>query len=272
MKYTKYLLLLLLAASCASQRSVRHHSYQADRQPVQPAVVQQPVAVQEEEAVLEPEVVASARPLVSQVYPFPEGTWQYYKQRALDSLCQSPIFETTQLGLYVYDLTDGLPLYAINAAHRMRPASCQKVVTAVTALNCLKKDFQLRTEFRISGKVTGGVLQGNLIVVGGMDPLVIYDELLEAALTIKQKQGIDRIAGNLVFDLSMREDKELGLVLGRRLWPTLRPTCKRERRLRGKVDSSTHPGWHQLEHKHPKPERSGRQTVENSLFDSPRPR
>ena len=66
MKYTKYLLLLLLAASCASQRSVRHHSYQADRQPVQPAVVQQPVAVQEEEAVLEPEVVASARPLVSQ--------------------------------------------------------------------------------------------------------------------------------------------------------------------------------------------------------------
>ena len=210
MKYTKYLLLLLLAASCASQRSVRHYGYQADRQPVQPAVVQQPVAVQEEEAVQEPEVVASARPLVSQVYPFPEGTWQYYKQRALDSLCQSPIFETTQLGLYVYDLTDGLPLYAINAAHRMRPASCQKVVTAVTALNCLKKDFQLRTEFRISGKVTGGVLQGNLIVVGGMDPLVIYDELLEAALTIKQKQGIDRIAGNLVFDLSMREDKELG--------------------------------------------------------------
>lgn len=210
MKYTKFLLLLILTASCASQRTVRHQYHQADMRPAEPVEVQQPVVVVEEEEVLEPEVVASARPLVSQVNRFPEGTWQYDKQQALDLLCQSPIFETTQLGLYVYDLTDGQPLYAINAAQRMRPASCQKVVTAVTALNYLKGDFQLRTEFRISGKVRAGVLEGDLIVVGGMDPLVTTDELVEAATTIKQKQGFSSIKGNLVFDLSMREDKELG--------------------------------------------------------------
>ena len=210
MKYTKYLLLLFLTASCASQRTVKHRTYQADARPAVPVEVQvqQPAVVEEETEVEEP--VVSARPLVSQVHRFPQGTWQYSKQQALDSLCMSPLFETTQLGLYVYDLTDGEPLYAVNAAHRMRPASCQKVVTAVTALNFLKSDYQLRTDFRIQGKVNGGVLQGDLIVVGGMDPLVSPTELLQAAASIRQQQGIDSIAGNIVYDLSMREDKEYG--------------------------------------------------------------
>ena len=210
MNYTKYLLLLLLTASCASHRTVKHHSYQVNARPAVPATVQvqQPVVDEEETDVEEP--VVSARPLVSQVHRFPQGTWQYDKQQALDSLCLSPIFETSQLGLYVYDLTDGESLYAVNAAHRMRPASCQKVITAVTALNFLKSDFQLRTDFRIKGKVNAGVLNGDLIVVGGMDPLVTADELLQAAATIRGQQGIESIAGNIVYDLSMREDKEYG--------------------------------------------------------------
>ena len=210
MKYTKYLLWLLLLASCASQRNVRHHTYRVDMPPVVPAVELESATVVEDEEPEAEEPVVSARPLVSQVHRAPEGTWQYDKQRALDSLCLSPIFETTQVGLYVYDLTDGEPLYAVNAAQRMRPASCQKVVTAVTALQYLKEDYKLKTDFRIKGRVNAGVLNGDLIVVGGMDPLVTADELLQAAATIRGQQGIESIAGNIVYDLSMREDKEYG--------------------------------------------------------------
>ena len=107
MKYTKYLLLLLVLASCASKRSISHRSLQADVRPVAPVEVQQPVVVVEEEEPVVEEPVVSARPLISQVHRFEEGTWQAAKQQALDQLVQSPIFETTQLGLYVYDLTDG---------------------------------------------------------------------------------------------------------------------------------------------------------------------
>ena len=210
MKYTKYLLLLLLVASCASKRSVQHYSHQADARPVAPAVVNVPTPVVVEEEPEAEEPVVSARPLVSQVHRFPLGTWQYEKQRALDSLCLSPIFETTQLGLYVYDLTDGQPLYAVNAAHRMRPASCQKLVTAITALHCLKGNYRFTTDFRITGTVRSGTLQGDLIVVGGMDPLVTPTELLQAAASIKQQQGIESIAGNIIYDLSMREDAPYG--------------------------------------------------------------
>jgi len=165
-----------------------------------------PVVVEDAEA----EPVVSAQPLVSQVQRAPMGTWQAAKQQALDSLCRMPLFETTQLGLYVYDLTDGQPLYAVNAAQRMRPASCQKVVTAITALHYLKSGYQLRTDFRIAGKVTAGILNGDLIVVGGMDPLVTADELRQAAAAIKQQRGIKSIAGNIVYDLSMREDAPYG--------------------------------------------------------------
>ena len=210
MKYTKYLLLLLLLASCATKRTIRHHTYQADVRPAVPVVVQAPVVVAEEEEPEAEEPVVSARPLVSQVRRAAEGTWQYEKQQALDLLCQAPLFETTQLGLYVYDLTDSEPLYAVNAAHRMRPASCQKLVTAITALHYLKSDFRLHTDFRIKGKVVNGVLQGDLIVVGGMDPMVTADELFQAAATIKQQQGIGSIAGNIIYDRSMREDAPYG--------------------------------------------------------------
>ena len=210
MKYTKYLLLLLLVTSCASRRAVRHHGYQTYTPPPAPVQVQvpAPVVVEEESEAEEP--VVSARPLISQVHRAQQGTWQYEKQQALDQLCQSPIFETSQLGLYVYDLTDGQPLYAINAAQRMRPASCQKIVTAVTALNFLKEDYRLTTDFRIAGTVSGGVLNGDLIVVGGMDPLVTADELLQAAASIKQQQGIGTIAGSIIYDCSMRENTPLG--------------------------------------------------------------
>ena len=218
MKYTKYLLLLLITVSCASHKTVHHRSLQADIRPDAPLEVQLPATTVVEEKVTEEaaaiaqqsQPVVSARPLISQVYRAPQGTWQASKQQALDLLCQSSLFETTQLGLYVYDLTDGQPLYAINAAHRMRPASCQKLVTAITALHFLSGNYQLRTDFRITGNVTGGVLNGDLCIVGGMDPLVNADELLQAAATIRQQQGIESIAGNLIYDLSMREDTPLG--------------------------------------------------------------
>ncbi|MBO7120504.1 MAG: D-alanyl-D-alanine carboxypeptidase/D-alanyl-D-alanine-endopeptidase [Bacteroidaceae bacterium] len=210
MKYTKYLLLILLLASCASKRTIRQHGYQPYVPSAAPAVVQEPAQVVVEEEVAAEEPVVSARPLISQVRRAPEGTWQAAKQQALEQLCQSPIFETTQLGLYVYDLTDGEPLFAVNAAQRMRPASCQKVVTAVTALHFLRNDFKLTTDFRITGTVSGGVLNGDLIVVGGMDPLVTSAELLQAAASIRQQQGIQRITGNIIYDRSMREDTPYG--------------------------------------------------------------
>lgn len=73
----------------------------------------------------------------NKVEAFGGTTWQGRIQRELDSLCNLPLFETTQIGVCVYDLTDRQLLFAVNADHRMRPASCQKIVTAVATLHHL---------------------------------------------------------------------------------------------------------------------------------------
>ena len=44
----------------------------------------------------------------------------------LDSLLRDPMFETSQVGLMVYDLTGDSALYTYNHRQLMRPASCMK--------------------------------------------------------------------------------------------------------------------------------------------------
>lgn len=130
-------------------------------------------------------------------------------QRRLDTLCQDPLFEHTQLGLLVYDLQTHQPLYTLNATQRMRPASCQKLVTAITALDVLGNNYQFQTHVRLSGVVSGRTLQGNVYLIGGMDPLLSRDELQQIASALRQS-GIDCIDGNVCVDLSLKDDKEYG--------------------------------------------------------------
>lgn len=73
--------------------------------------------------------------------PFPKNTWEGRLQDRLTELCNSPMFQSSQLGLVVYDITDGKYLFTINGDHRMRPASCQKLVTAISALDLLGGEY-----------------------------------------------------------------------------------------------------------------------------------
>ena len=148
-------------------------------------------------------------PAVTPAVPVVEETWAGRVCRGLDSLCAQPLFETTQLGMYIYDLTEGRPLYARNAIQRLRPASCQKLVTSIAALHYLGGDYQFRTRLFTTGTVSGGVLSGDVYVLGGMDPLLSRSGLQQmvAALT---REGISSIDGHLYIDLSMKDNLGLG--------------------------------------------------------------
>lgn len=135
--------------------------------------------------------------------------WALDVQRKLDSLCNTGLFQSTQLGVYIYDLTARKPLYALNAEQRMRPASCQKLVTCISALHYLGKDYRFRTQLYVSGNVKSRILQGDVCVQGGMDPLFSPTDLEQMAQSLRQ-QGIDSIAGKLYMDLSMKDDLPYG--------------------------------------------------------------
>lgn len=202
-------MLALLVSSCASHLGIRHQSPSVDVRPLVPEVyVPTPVVIDEQRAEAVPHVAPEGTP--SAAGQTGMSPWLTACADRLSALCADPLFTTTQLGLYVYDLTDGVPVYAMNAAQRMRPASCQKLVTAITALHCLKGSYSLQTDIRITGQVQNGVLNGDLIIVGGMDPLVTPSELTQAAATLRQQLGLQRIDGRLIYDMSMREDVPMG--------------------------------------------------------------
>ncbi len=138
-----------------------------------------------------------------------DTTWTGRMQRQLDSLVNLPLFETTQLGLHVYDLTDGRDLFSLHSRHRMRPASNQKLVTSIAALHHLTGQYQYRTRMFITGEVRDSVLQGNVYFVGGMDPLFSKGELMQMATALRL-QGIDSIAGVVCLDLSFKDTDDLG--------------------------------------------------------------
>ena len=60
----------------------------------------------------------------------------------IDSLLEDPMFETSQVGLMVYDLTADSAIYMRNQRQLMRPASCMKLVTAITALDTLGSKYE----------------------------------------------------------------------------------------------------------------------------------
>ena len=135
--------------------------------------------------------------------------WPRSLQARIDTILMTPLLETTQLGLMVYDLTADSTLYTYGHRQRLRPASTMKVVTAVTALARLGGDYQLKTSVYYTGTVSGRTLRGNLHVVGGMDPMFDRTDMIAFVNKIRHL-GIDSIRGSILVDLSFKDDDRLG--------------------------------------------------------------
>ena len=139
-----------------------------------------------------------------------EQPWPQSMQSKLDSLiANDPLLETSQLGLMVYDLTADSALYQYQHRQTMRPASTMKVVTAVTSLDRLGGDYQLKTQLCYTGEVIDSTLWGSLYLVGGMDPMFGINDLRNFAERVRQL-GIRSLRGSIVTDRSMKDELELG--------------------------------------------------------------
>ncbi|MBO7116123.1 MAG: D-alanyl-D-alanine carboxypeptidase/D-alanyl-D-alanine-endopeptidase [Prevotella sp.] len=130
--------------------------------------------------------------------------WPQNVQYRLDSLMQSPLFETSMVGMVIYDLTADSVLYKVNERQAMRPASTMKLVTAITALDRLGGSHQFRTQLYYTGSVENHTLYGDLYCVGGFDPAFNVDDM-RAFVESVQRMGVDTIRGRIVADKSMKD-------------------------------------------------------------------
>ena len=115
---------------------------------------------------------------------------------------------------------DGQPVAAVNDTLSLRPASNVKLITAAVALEVLGADFTYTTE--VQGSLgAGGVVAGNLFLVGGGDPLLSSEwwegpnqkfppfnvTSIEALADSVVAAGVTTVNGSIVGDASHYDDE-----------------------------------------------------------------
>lgn len=129
----------------------------------------------------------------------------------IQELLDNDIFDRTQVGIYVYDLTADTLVFTHNEKQCMRPASNEKIMTAITALNDLGVLYEYRTRLYTTSipADSDSIFTGHIYIRAGYDPLLDADDLRAFAQSLKEHR-IFRLQQPIVLDLSMKDDKRLG--------------------------------------------------------------
>lgn len=122
----------------------------------------------------------------------------------LDSLIQVKMPQGGLVGVSVYDLSADQPLYAYQADKLCRPASTQKLITAITALNQPRAQEPFRTEVWYKGQLANDTLHGDLYVIGGMDP-ELMETALDTLIDLTAALPFHVLDGQVYGDVSMKD-------------------------------------------------------------------
>jgi D-alanyl-D-alanine carboxypeptidase/D-alanyl-D-alanine-endopeptidase (penicillin-binding protein 4) len=118
----------------------------------------------------------------------------------------APSVDHVQWGVVLYSVRENRSLFTLNPTRFLIPASNQKLLITSTAAERLGWDYRFTTRLLASGPIgAGGVLEGDLVVVGNGDPTIntrdpkrwrVFDDW---AAALKAK-GIKSITGRLIGD------------------------------------------------------------------------
>lgn len=103
------------------------------------------------------------------------------------------------LSVYAQDLNTGDVLLSHNGETLRRPASTIKVLTTFAALDILGPAYTWKTQAYLGGTLKNGVLNGDLILVGGGDPYMTAERWWSFVNQLRQT-GLKTIQGDLVID------------------------------------------------------------------------
>ena len=119
----------------------------------------------------------------------------------LNRALTSPGVSWRLTGAIAVDLASGRWLYARNSRLSLRPASNEKLVVAIAALDRLGRRTRIPTEVRGEGARVGNVWRGRLVLKGYGDPTLSYRDLARLAARVRAR-GITRVTGVVAGDES----------------------------------------------------------------------
>lgn len=99
----------------------------------------------------------------------------------------------------VRKLQSGEKLISERAHTPRNPASVMKLVTTLAALEILGPTYRWQTRYYLDGVLANGTLDGNLVIRGGGDPLLLPRDFRSHLQALKNR-GLEKINGSLVID------------------------------------------------------------------------
>ena len=118
----------------------------------------------------------------------------------------------------VYNITQDKEEYSYDADRLLSPASLMKLFTTAAGFEYLGKGYRFKTSLGYTGSITSdGVLNGDLVLVGGGDPLLgsyryrqtSMDTLFRLWYKALKKVGINSVNGKVVCDASIFDGPQL---------------------------------------------------------------
>lgn len=125
---------------------------------------------------------------------------------ALGALLDAYPVPRDRIGLYVAPIGGSEEAMTLNASKAFNPASAIKLLPSLAALETLSPAYRWITSVYTAGRISDGVLEGNLYIQGGGDPYLTVDSLWDLLKNVRA-QGIERIAGDIVLDDGIFESR-----------------------------------------------------------------
>ena len=136
-------------------------------------------------------------------------------QRDINTILAAPALDRSYWGILVRSLKTDDPLFALNAGKLMIPGSDMKVVTLAAAAERLGWNYTYETQLAAAGAIDGGVLNGDLVVVGSGDPSIVERDgmagrLFDSWAETLRSSGVRVVNGRIVGDDNTFDDEGLG--------------------------------------------------------------
>jgi serine-type D-Ala-D-Ala carboxypeptidase/endopeptidase (penicillin-binding protein 4) len=142
-------------------------------------------------------LVAVAALVAAEAQPAAALTLQQRLGRALNVAGIS----SRSTGAYVFDLESGHAVFGRHRSRSLKPASNEKIVVAVAALQRLGPTYRIPTRVLGVGSKSGSTWQGRLVLKGFGDPSLTRGDVRALARRIRDL-GIRRVTGRVIGDES----------------------------------------------------------------------
>ncbi|TDU70902.1 D-alanyl-D-alanine carboxypeptidase/D-alanyl-D-alanine-endopeptidase (penicillin-binding protein 4) [Prosthecobacter fusiformis] len=118
--------------------------------------------------------------------------------RLFDKAEQNPALSGTVIGFCLLN-AEGKTVFERQSEKAFIPASTLKTVTTATALEKWGPDYRIQTHIKSTARMTDGLIQGDVMIEGGADPMLSLEDLKSWVQTLLDK-GLKRITGDIIGD------------------------------------------------------------------------